>query len=57
MKNIKNNKNNPQDLPSDPQWEEEWESDEFMQELQHCSLGREELLQLIQQHMEGGTKE
>ena len=34
MKNIKNNKNNPQDLPSDPQWEEEWESDEFMQELQ-----------------------
>ena len=34
MKNIKNNKNNPQDLPSDPQWEEELESDEFMQELQ-----------------------
>lgn len=34
MKNIKNNKNNPQDLPSDLQWEEEWESDEFMQELQ-----------------------
>ena len=30
---------------------------EFMQELQHCSLGREELLQLIRQHMEGGAEE
>ena len=30
---------------------------EFMLELQHCSLGREEVLNLIRQHMEGGAEE